>query len=110
MAVNLLVTSKKLVKALNSRGAKITITTKQFIGKDDKPHNFFSVNKSILNDETGRYKQVELFGTYSMVQLVLFLRDLWFELNGWELPTDQAKWNLIREKLKEEGKHGQYRP
>ena len=51
MAVNLLVTSKKLVKALNSRGAKITITTKQFIGKDDKPHNFFSVNKSILNDE-----------------------------------------------------------
>jgi hypothetical protein len=35
-----------------------------------------------------------------MVRITLFLRDMWFEENGWELPTDQEEWNAIREELK----------
>lgn len=100
MATNLLRTSKKLVQALNSRGHKITFSTKQFIGKDGLARTMYSVSKAIWDEDKRKYQHNELYSSTSMVRMVLFLRDMWFEENGWELPTDQEQWNKIREDLK----------
>ena len=101
MATNLAQTSKKLIQALNSRGYKVTFSSKQFMGKEGQPHNMYSINKAIWDDEKGKYRHEELYSSTSMVRITLFLRDMWFEANGWELPTDQEAWNNIRKELRE---------
>ena len=101
MANNLMQTSKKLIQALNSRGHKMTMNIKQFIGREGQPHNMYSVNKATWDDDRKRYSHEELYSSTSMVRITLFLRDMWFEENGWELPTDQEQWNAIREGLRE---------
>ena len=103
MAANLMQTSKKLVQALNSRGYKLTLSTKQFIGREGQPHNMYSISSATWDDEKKRYKHAELYSTTSMVRFVLFLRDMWYEENGWELPDDQEKWNAIRKELNGNG-------
>lgn len=100
MATNLMQTSKKLIQALNSRGHKLTFSTKQFMGREGQPHNMYSISRAIWNEDKRRYSHEELYSTTSMVRVTLFLRDMWFEENGWELPTDQEEWNAIREELK----------
>lgn len=100
MATNLLRTSKKLVQALNSRGYKLTFSSKQYIGREGQPHTMYSICKAIYNEDKHRYSHEEIYSTSSMVRIVLFLRDMWFEENGWELPTDQEQWNKIREGLR----------
>ncbi len=100
MATNLLRTSKKLVQALNSRGYKLTFSSKQYIGREGQPHTMYSICRAVYNEEKQRYSHEEIYSTSSMVRIVLFLRDMWFEENGWELPTDQEQWNKIREGLR----------
>ena len=53
---------------------------------------------AVYDEETGKHKNVELFKSTSQIQIVLFLRDLWFEMSGQEIPTDNAQWNSIKEK------------
>lgn len=101
MASNLLRTSKKLVSALNTKGYKLTVSTKQFIGVEGRPHTMYGVNNGIWDEEKRKYINKELYSSTSLVRIVLYLRDMWFRENGWELPTDQEKWNIIREELKE---------
>lgn len=103
MAANLMQTSKRLMQAINSRGHKLTLSIKQFIGREGQPHNMYSVNRAFWNEEKGKYIHEELYSTTSMVRITLFLRDMWFELNNWELPTDQEAWNRIREELRKNG-------
>lgn len=103
MATNLMQTSKKLMQALNSRGHKLTFSSKQFIGKEGQPHTMYSISKAIWDEEKGKYSHSELYASTSMVRITLFLRDMWFEENGWELPTDQEAWNKIRKELRENG-------
>jgi hypothetical protein len=103
MAANLMQTSKKLIQALNSRGHKLTMSTKQFIGKEGQPHNMYSISKALWNEEKRRYSHEEIYSATSMVRIVMFLRDMWYEENGWELPTDQEQWNSIREDLRRNG-------
>jgi hypothetical protein len=103
MATNLMQTSKKLVQALNSRGYKLTLSTKQFIGREGAPHNMYSICMATWNDEKRKYSHEELYSTTSMVRITLYLRDLWYKANGWELPTDQEEWNRIREELQGNG-------
>lgn len=100
MATNLMQTSKKLIMALNCRGYKLTLSTKQFIGKEGQPHNMYSISRAMWNEEKHRYSHEEIYSTTSMVRITLFLRDMWFEEKGWELPTDQEAWNRIREELR----------
>jgi hypothetical protein len=103
MATNLMQTSKKLIQALNSRGYKLTFSQKQFMGKEGQPHNMYSINRAIWNADKHKYSHEELYSTTSMVRVTLFLRDMWFEENGWELPTDQEAWNVIRKDLRKDG-------
>ena len=32
-----------------------------------------------------------------LIQILLFLRDYWFEMNGWDIPTDNEMWNEIKQ-------------
>ncbi len=103
MAANLMQTSKKLIKALNSRGHKYTMSVKQFMGKEGQPHNMYSISKAMWNDEKLKYSHEEVYSSTSMVRITLFLRDLWFKENNWELPTDQPQWNAVRKELQNNG-------
>lgn len=100
MATNLMQTSKKLIQALNSRGYNLTFSTKQFMGREGQPHNMYSISRAIWNDERHKYSHEEIYSTTSMVRVALFLRDMWYDENDWELPTDQEEWNKIREELR----------
>lgn len=113
MAGNLSQVAKRLITALNSKGYKMTMSTKQFIGTEGQPHNYYTICNAEWNEDINKYLNKELYSTTSMVRIVLYLRDTWYLCNGWELPTDQDKWNTIREdinysllkEVKKDGKH-----
>ena len=108
MASNLIYTARKLIQALGTKNIRLTMGTKQFIGRDGRPRNLFVISEAVWNDERGRYTNVELYSTSSAVRIVLYLRDMWYKVNGWELPTDQEKWNKIRAELAGESNDGKY--
>lgn len=96
-------TAKKLQAAINSRpGAKISINTSQWYSKDkNRPITVFTIRQSFEKDNYK--KSVELFKTYSQVQMVLFLRDYWYNLNGWEIPHDNEIWEEMKQKYEQSG-------
>lgn len=100
MAVNLKKTSQKLMAALNNvAGYNLTFGIKQFMGVEGRPINYYVISQAVYSEEKHKYLNNELYSTTSMVRVVLFLRDLWYIYNDWELPTDQPLWNEIREKI-----------
>lgn len=106
MAVNLVRTSRKLCQALNARGDKITFNTKQFMGNEGRVHTYYSINRAVWNPERNKYYHEELYSSSSMVRITLYLRDMWYKVNGWELPTDQEQWNNIRKGLEQGDTNG----
>lgn len=102
MATNIAKTAKKLMSALNTKGYMLTFSTKQFMGTEGRPHNYYTINQAIWNPDKGKYYNQELYSTTSMIRIVLYLRDMWYKENGWELPTDQELWNKIRNELEGE--------
>lgn len=97
--VSYLRTAKKLQTACRKVfKVKILINSKQWFNEDkDTAMTVYTVQVFDV-DENGKKTYTELFKTYSQVQLVLFMRDLWYELNGWEVPTDNPRWQEIKEK------------
>lgn len=59
--------------------------------------NRYTLHKQVYDKKTGKSTKVELFSTYSLLQMVFFLRDYWYMLEGKELPTDNEMWNKKRE-------------
>ena len=91
---------KKLQKALNNKGYKILYNTSQFYSnKQNRPVTYYHIKKATTDTETGKNKYVELFKSTSLIQVVLFMRDLWYIVNNMELPTDNEDWNKIRQKI-----------
>jgi len=90
---------KKLQRAINDTfNAKILINKTQYYSKDaDRPLELLVVKQAIWDDEKNKFKNVELFRSASDIQIVLYLRDMWYELNGWEIPTDNEEWNKTKE-------------
>lgn len=88
---------KKLIQALNSKGEMLMMNKKQFMGREGRPHNVFSVTKAEWDGDKNKYKSIEIYKSTSLIRVALFLRDRWFSINGWELPTDNEMWNRIRE-------------
>ena len=87
----------KLIQALNQKGYMLMYNKKQFMGREGKPHNLYTVTQAVWNADKNKYGSIEVYKSTSTVRVVLFLRDLWFQTNGWELPTDNEMWNNIRE-------------
>lgn len=93
--------AKKLQKAINDRCAdKLLINTTQWYSKDkQRPVSCYVIKQQCTVETNGgksKRTSVELFRTYSHVQLVLWLRDYWYSLNGWEIPTDNEQWEEIK--------------
>lgn len=89
---------KKLQTAINMRfGAQLLVNKTQFFSKEqNRPITIYTVRKAVWDDEKNRYSNIELFKSVSEIQIVLFLRDMWYELNHWEVPTDNEIWNNIK--------------
>lgn len=100
MASNI-VNVKKLQKAINLKGHKILYNTTQWYSEDeDRPITVYHIKKAIWNNDKKKTENKELFKSTSLIQIVLFLRDYWYEINGKPIPQDNVEWNKIKENYK----------
>lgn len=92
--------AKRLQSAINQRtgdGAKLLINTQQWYSKDKgRTITSYVIKQSVTNGDKAYRHNIEMFHTYSQVQMVLWLRDYWYELNGWEVPHDNDTWEKLK--------------
>lgn len=94
----------KLQNAINDKGYKLLYSTSQFYSEQqERPVTQYIIKQVVDNPEvTGtnnkRKSYIELYKSTSQIQIVLFLRDFWYEINGWEVPTDNEQWNEAKQK------------
>ena len=93
-------TIKKLQMAINTKcDYKILYQTTQFFSATQKrPVTKYILRKAIINPETQKSESEEVFNTYSQLQIILYLRDFWYAVNGLDLPTDNEMWNEIKQR------------
>lgn len=101
---------RKLQFALNSKGWKILVNRSQFYSDEqNRPVTMYKVAQSVLNPQTNKNNHVELFVSASEIQIVLFLRNLWYLEQGKEIPPTnkmkgaaefERKWNEFYENYK----------
>ena len=91
-------TIKKLQLAINMNCPfRILYTTNQFYSVDRQmPVTKYCLRKATLDYETHRSESEEIFSTYSQLQVIMFLRDLWYVWLDKELPTDNEIWENIK--------------
>lgn len=102
----------KLQFALNSRGMRLLSNRSQFFSEQqNRPVTIYKLSQSVTNEQTGKNNHIELFSTPSQIQMVLFMRNLWYLINDMEIPpTNQMKgaevfehaWQEFYEKYGEE--------
>lgn len=88
----------KLQRAINDKfDQKILYNKTQFYSEQqDRPVTLYILKQAIWDEQKKRNANIELYSTTSQIQIVLYLRDLWYELNGWEVPTDNEMWNKAK--------------
>ena len=87
----------KLQQAINGKGGKILYTTSQFYSiEQNRPVTIYHVKQAVYDEDKDKMVNMELFKSTSQIQIVLFLRDLWYEINGWEVPKDNETWNAVK--------------
>lgn len=86
--------AKRLQSAINQRTeTKLLIHTQQWFSEDKgRAVTCYVIKQSFPKIKT----TTELFRTYSQVQLVLWLRDYWYAMNGIDIPTDNKVWEKIK--------------
>lgn len=87
--------AKRLQTAINNKQPeiKILINTSQWYSEKRKR----TITTYTIRQSHGKGKKtIELFKTYSQIQLVLWLRDYWYTLNGWEVPHDNPEWEEVK--------------
>lgn len=86
----------KLQNAINQNGGRILYEKSQFFSEDEnRPITLYKISQSIQTSN-GRNKKERLFETTSMIQIVLYLRDVWYTIQGNELPTDNEMWEAVK--------------
>lgn len=89
---------KKLQTALNINGMRIMYCTYQFYSEnEDRPITMYCIKQAVWDGKKEKYVNMDLFKSTSQIQIVLFLRDMWYTLSGKELPQDNEEWNKIRD-------------
>lgn len=83
---------RKLQIALNSKGLKVLCNRSQFFSEvQNRPVTMYKVAQSYMTS-TGRTSHKTLFESASQIQVVLFMRNLWYAVNGIPIPeTNQMK-------------------
>ena len=96
----------RLQRAINEKfGQKILYNKTQFYSEQqDRPVTLYILKKAYWDEDKQKTRNIELYSTTSQIQIVLYLRDLWYELNGWEVPKDNEAWTKAKEAY--EKKHG----
>lgn len=91
-------TIKKLQLAINMNCPfRILYTTNQFYSVSKQmPVTKYCLRKATLDYESNRSESEEIFSTYSQLQVILFLRDLWYVYLGKDLPNDNELWENIK--------------
>lgn len=73
-------------------------STSQFYSdKQDRPVTIYHIKQAIWDEKKSKYVNQDLFQSTSQIQIVLYLRDMWYSLNGIELPKDNEQWNTLRD-------------
>ena len=95
-----------LQKALLMEGEIVVINTSQFESVDKcKFVNQYHIKKQIQDpDNKNKSTMVELFNSCAQIQVTLFLRDLYYEKKGLEIPHDNPVWEEAKARWLEE--HG----
>lgn len=108
MAKKFTPTIKKLQKAINEKyDKKILVNTTQYYSeKSNRAMSMIVIKQAQWCEEKGKYKNIELFSSPSDVQIVLWLRDYWYNLNGWKIPEDNPQWIEARKKYEEKYYNG----
>lgn len=98
----------KLQKACNDVfGQKLLYNrTQVYSEKVNKPITLLCIRQAIRDEKTGKVKNVELFNTTTELYVLLFLRDYWYGLNGWDIPEDNEGWLKEREKYQQRKSKG----
>ena len=95
----------KLQNAINGKGYKLLYNKTQFYSEQqNRPVTQYTIKQVVEAEDTATNKKhhyIELFKTCSQIQIVLFLRDFWYDINGWEVPTDNEQWNEAKRKYQE---------
>ena len=88
----------KLQNAINQKfDDTILYNKQQWYSQDQKrPVTSYIIRKAVYDNDRGKYVNLELFKTCSQIQVVLFLRDYWYELNGWDVPHDNEMWEKAK--------------
>ena len=90
----------KLQNAINTNGGALLLDRTQFFSKEqNRPVTMYRVCEVVgIKNKLGHRKKDCLFETASQLQVVLFLRDYWFVMNGKELPApvNNKQWGDIR--------------
>lgn len=92
----------KLQNAINGKGYKLLYNKTQFYSdKQNRPVTQYTIRQVVDADDDStnkRHSYIELFKSCSQIQIVLFLRDFWYDINGWEVPTNNKMWQDAKEK------------
>lgn len=83
---------RRLQVALNSKGLKVLCNRSQFYSEQQKrPVTMYKVAQSVPLPN-GRNTHKTLFESASQIQVVLFMRNLWYAANSKEIPpTNEMK-------------------
>lgn len=83
----------RLQVALNSKGMRILCNRSQFYSEQqNRPVTIYKVMQSVFDENTGKNRHIELFSSASQIQVVLFMRNFWFLIQGKEIPpTNEMK-------------------
>jgi hypothetical protein len=88
---------KKLITALNLRGMRIMYTTSQFwSAQQDRAVTLYNIKQAVWNEDRQKFDNIELYKSTSQIQIVLYLRDLWYTINGKEVPQNNELWSEIK--------------
>lgn len=103
MATSFKVMIHKLQKACNEKfDARLLYNrTQVYSEKTKKTITFLSIRQATVDPITGKKKNIELFNTTTELYVVLFLRDYWYGLNGWEIPEDNEGWEKEKKRYQE---------
>ena len=86
----------RLQNAINQHGGRLLYETGQFFSEEqNRPVTLYKITQSITTP-SGKTKREKLFESPSMIQIVLYLRDVWYTMTDQELPTDNAMWEVVK--------------
>lgn len=94
-------TIKRLKVAIrNKADIKLLITTTEWFSEEKNVlMPYYTIYQYHYDKETKKKTKEELFKCGSKIQVVLFLRDYWYTLNGWEIPQDDY-WDKKKERYR----------